>query len=175
MSSPPLAPTFLFVRRYLVNHGRQRTEYNARGWYDDELTKQTRDWKEGFDVGHVPAPDLPPDHPTNVVVEGYNQWPGAIPEFKVRRMCRRGLVRSSVPRPSSGPPSVPTLPWHHSFKYRDGHRRNSSIDIFGISSTLCLCSIDTGSMHISTINMLAGGPRGRLQRLLRGFASASRG
>eukprot|EP00904_Undaria_pinnatifida_P012386 jgi/Undpi1/8278/HiC_scaffold_25.g10747.m1 len=60
----------------------KRTETNARGWFDDELTKQTRDWKEGFDVGHVPAPDLPPDHPTNVVVEGYNQWPRTVPGFK---------------------------------------------------------------------------------------------
>lgn len=66
----------------------QRTASNARGWYDDELTKQTRDWKEGFDVGHVPEPKLPPDHPSNVVVEGYNQWPspGTVPGFKVRWM-----------------------------------------------------------------------------------------
>lgn len=68
----------------------QRTETNARGWYDDELTKQTRDWKEGFDVGHVPEPDKPPEHPSNVVVEGYNQWPGeSVPSFKVREH-RRG-------------------------------------------------------------------------------------
>lgn len=63
----------------------QRTETNARGWYDDELTKQTKDWKEGFDLGHVPDPDKPPDHPSNVVVEGYNQWPNeSVPFFKVR-------------------------------------------------------------------------------------------
>lgn len=62
----------------------QRSATNARGWYDDELTKQTRDWKEGFDVGHVPDPGLPPDHPSNIVAEGYNQWPADKPEFKVR-------------------------------------------------------------------------------------------
>eukprot|EP00752_Nemacystus_decipiens_P006241 g5629.t1 len=61
----------------------KRTATNARGWYDDELTKQTRDWKEGFDVGHVPHPEMPPDDPSNIVVEGYNQWPGEIvPLFK---------------------------------------------------------------------------------------------
>ncbi|CAM9194232.1 unnamed protein product [Ectocarpus sp. 12 AP-2014] len=61
----------------------KRTETNARGWYDDELTKQTRDWKEGFDIGHVPEPDKPPEHPSNVVAEGYNQWPGeSVPSFK---------------------------------------------------------------------------------------------
>lgn len=61
----------------------QRTEKNARGWYDDELTKQTKDWKEGFDMGHVPAPDMPPDHPSNVVEEGFNQFPSNTPGFKV--------------------------------------------------------------------------------------------
>ncbi|CAN0449351.1 unnamed protein product, partial [Ascophyllum nodosum] len=60
----------------------KRTESNARGWYDDELTKQTKDWKEGFDVGHSLFPDLPPDHPSNVVAEGYNQWPQDMPDFK---------------------------------------------------------------------------------------------
>ncbi|CAM9540730.1 unnamed protein product [Scytosiphon promiscuus] len=61
----------------------ERTATNARGWYDDELTKRTRDWKEGFDFGHVPDADLPPDDPNNVVQDGYNQWPGDIvPSFK---------------------------------------------------------------------------------------------
>lgn len=36
-------------------------------------------------MGHVLHPDMPPDHPSNVVVEGYNQWPGeVVPLFKVR-------------------------------------------------------------------------------------------
>ncbi|CAM9441614.1 unnamed protein product, partial [Hapterophycus canaliculatus] len=61
----------------------QRAATNARGWYDDELTKRTRDWKEGFDFGHVPDADLPPDHPKNVVQDGYNQWPDeSVPAFK---------------------------------------------------------------------------------------------
>eukprot|EP01050_Picozoa_sp_SAG11_P014800 SAG11_NODE_1859_length_4157_cov_6.963282_3_plen_96_part_00 len=29
----------------------RRTAKNSKGWYDDELTKQRVDWKEGFDVG----------------------------------------------------------------------------------------------------------------------------
>lgn len=78
----------------LISRLSQRTETNARGWYDDELTKQTRDWKEGFDVGHVPRPDLPPDHPSNVVVEGYNQWPDeSLPLFKV---CDTRTVRGAI-------------------------------------------------------------------------------
>lgn len=75
----------------------QRTETNARGWYDDELTKQTKDWKEGFDVGHVPRPDMPPDHPLNVVVEGYNQWPDeSLPLFKVRDWLASGSCTLSM-------------------------------------------------------------------------------
>lgn len=78
-------PLGCFCFPWLPGFGFQRTATNARGWYDDELTKQTRDWKEGFDVGHVPHPGLPPDHPSNIVVEGFNQWPGeVVPLFKVR-------------------------------------------------------------------------------------------
>ncbi|CAM9461126.1 unnamed protein product [Choristocarpus tenellus] len=60
----------------------KRTEDNARGWFDDELTKQTLDWKQGFDIGHVPHPDLDPSHPANVVAEGFNQWPNNVKDFK---------------------------------------------------------------------------------------------
>lgn len=76
----PARPLFVLSARCFP----QRTATNARGWYDDELTKRTRDWKEGFDFGHVPDADLPPDHPTNIVQDGYNQWPGeSTPLFKV--------------------------------------------------------------------------------------------
>ncbi|MDC0525787.1 2-oxoglutarate and iron-dependent oxygenase domain-containing protein [bacterium] len=30
---------------------------NSRGWYNDELTKQRRDWKEGLDFGSTPPMD----------------------------------------------------------------------------------------------------------------------
>eukprot|EP00667_Euglena_gracilis_P012113 EG_transcript_12407 len=60
----------------------KRREDNARGWFDDELTQQTLDWKQGFDFGHKPVPDLPDDHPANRCNDGYNQWPDSLPEFK---------------------------------------------------------------------------------------------
>mmetsp|Transcript_24798 Transcript_24798/g.62362 ORF Transcript_24798/g.62362 Transcript_24798/m.62362 type:complete len:382 (-) Transcript_24798:782-1927(-) len=43
----------------------RRSPENSRGWFDDELTKQKRDWKEGFDMG----PDGVADD-----VNGVNQW-----------------------------------------------------------------------------------------------------
>ena len=61
----------------------KRTATNSRGFADDELTKQRRDWKELFDCGHVPCPDLPADHEDNRVLDGYNQWPDeALPTFE---------------------------------------------------------------------------------------------
>uniref|UniRef100_A0A7S2G393 Fe2OG dioxygenase domain-containing protein n=1 Tax=Octactis speculum TaxID=3111310 RepID=A0A7S2G393_9STRA len=60
----------------------KRTNDNSRGFADDELTKQRRDWKELFDFGHVPDRRLSPDHPCNLVVDGYNQWPESLPDFE---------------------------------------------------------------------------------------------
>jgi isopenicillin N synthase-like dioxygenase len=40
-----------------------------------ELTKQTLDLKEVFDVSRVPHPDLPDTHPLNKTIEGFNLWP----------------------------------------------------------------------------------------------------
>jgi hypothetical protein len=40
-----------------------------------ELTKQTLDLKELFDVGRVPHPHLPDNHPENRTIEGVNRWP----------------------------------------------------------------------------------------------------
>jgi isopenicillin N synthase-like dioxygenase len=53
----------------------QRSASNSRGYSNSEYTKQRVDMKEVFDVGHKPQPDLPDDHPANVVLDGYNQWP----------------------------------------------------------------------------------------------------
>ena len=47
----------------------RRTASNSKGWYDDELTKQKRDWKEGFDVG---AQNGSLDVSG---LDGENQWP----------------------------------------------------------------------------------------------------
>lgn len=48
----------------------KRNEKNSRGFANDELTKQKRDWKEIFDFGGFREDD--PSSPTQ---DGYNQWP----------------------------------------------------------------------------------------------------
>mmetsp|Transcript_7631 Transcript_7631/g.19090 ORF Transcript_7631/g.19090 Transcript_7631/m.19090 type:complete len:397 (+) Transcript_7631:27-1217(+) len=58
----------------------KRTEQNSRGFFDDELTKQTRDFKEGFDFGAQDG-----DLAGRSVVDGYNQWPEGEEGF--RRAC----------------------------------------------------------------------------------------
>lgn len=60
----------------------ERTADNARGYYDRELTKQHPDWKEIFDFGHKPRPDLADDHPANRTLDGYNRWPTGLPGFR---------------------------------------------------------------------------------------------
>ena len=52
-----------------VKEAVRRTETNSKGWYDDELTKQRVDWKEGYDVG---AQEGSLDR---AGLDGYNQWP----------------------------------------------------------------------------------------------------
>ena len=64
-----------------------RTMDNARGYFDRELTKNTRDKKEVFDFGFKPQPHLADDHPGNWTVDGYNQWPAWLPEFKQTMMA----------------------------------------------------------------------------------------
>mmetsp|Transcript_11911 Transcript_11911/g.21216 ORF Transcript_11911/g.21216 Transcript_11911/m.21216 type:complete len:380 (+) Transcript_11911:87-1226(+) len=57
----------------------KRTADNSRGFYDDELTKQTRDWKQGLDLGN-PAREAAP----GMAQDGWNQWPNedVLPEFR---------------------------------------------------------------------------------------------
>lgn len=52
----------------------KRTAENSRGWFDDELTKQRRDWKECIDIGQ----------PGWSKVDGENQWPDpdSAPNFR---------------------------------------------------------------------------------------------
>ena len=59
-----------------------RTHDNPRGYYDRELTKNTRDLKEVFDFGFKPHPELPDDDPRNWTLDGHNQWPRSLPGFK---------------------------------------------------------------------------------------------
>lgn len=52
-----------------------RSKENARGWYNRELTKNTRDMKEVFDFGHTPHPELPDNDQANWTQDGFNRWP----------------------------------------------------------------------------------------------------
>lgn len=64
-----------------------RSKDNPRGYYDRELTKNTRDLKEVFDFGKTPHPELADDHPANQdMINGYNLWPQGLPEFKPTMM-----------------------------------------------------------------------------------------
>jgi len=55
----------------------KRTQNNSRGFADDELTKQKRDWKEIFDFGSARE-----DEPPQSIMDGYNQWPGKPEQFR---------------------------------------------------------------------------------------------
>ncbi len=59
-----------------------RTKNNPRGYYDRELTKNTRDLKEVFDFGNVAHAEMADDHPSNhTMIDGHNQWPSRLPSF----------------------------------------------------------------------------------------------
>ena len=55
----------------------KRNAQNARGYFDDELTKRRRDWKEALDVG-VPGSrkwDTADFDESNACLDGFNQFP----------------------------------------------------------------------------------------------------
>jgi isopenicillin N synthase-like dioxygenase len=54
----------------------RRTRDNARGYYDEELTKNRPDWKEVFDYGAEPAAG------TVAHSDGVNQWPEDEPALR---------------------------------------------------------------------------------------------
>jgi isopenicillin N synthase-like dioxygenase len=63
----------------------KRHSGNARGYFDDELTQQRRDWKECCDVGQPGSKDwntLPDDSPENACLDGFNQFPTGLPAFR---------------------------------------------------------------------------------------------
>jgi isopenicillin N synthase-like dioxygenase len=64
----------------------KRNESNARGYFDDELTKQRRDWKEGLDIGVSGSRDwsVPDEDPSNQCLDGWNQIPSEeiLPNFR---------------------------------------------------------------------------------------------
>jgi isopenicillin N synthase-like dioxygenase len=59
-----------FARPDEEKNALRRTRDNARGYYDEELTKNRPDWKEVFDYGAETKPGAPPEHS-----DGVNQWP----------------------------------------------------------------------------------------------------
>jgi isopenicillin N synthase-like dioxygenase len=76
----------------------RRTRDNAWGWYDAELTKNRRDWKEVFDYGiERSAGAAVPAHS-----DGTNRWPEAHPELRSALLAHyhhserisRGLVHA---------------------------------------------------------------------------------
>jgi isopenicillin N synthase-like dioxygenase len=64
----------------------RRSADNSRGWYNDELTKQRRDWKEGLDFGSTPPMDwtLADEDACNGTMDGFNRFPPAelLPAFR---------------------------------------------------------------------------------------------
>ena len=60
----------------------RRSEDNPWGYYDSELTKNVRDWKEIFDFRRLSKPELPDHHPANRSEEGANRWPAKLPGFR---------------------------------------------------------------------------------------------
>lgn len=68
----------------------RRHSRNARGYFDNELTKRRVDWKECLDVGAVPRRRSllaredggEVDVADTVCLDGINQWPDAAPGFR---------------------------------------------------------------------------------------------
>jgi isopenicillin N synthase-like dioxygenase len=64
----------------------RRTSMNARGFFDDELTKQRLDWKQALDVG-IPGSrnwDIDDNDVRNTCLDGFNQFPSSteLPGFR---------------------------------------------------------------------------------------------
>jgi isopenicillin N synthase-like dioxygenase len=57
-----------------AKHAIERTADNAWGFYDKELTKNQRDWKQIFDLG--------PDSDEGPLAGNRAQWPGELPGFR---------------------------------------------------------------------------------------------
>ena len=60
----------------------ERTASNPWGYYDRELTKNVRDWKEVFDFRRLAHPKLPDHHDDNRSEAGTNRWPAELPGFR---------------------------------------------------------------------------------------------
>lgn len=73
-----------FALPYDQKRAYKRHEQNARGYFDDELTKQKRDWKECLDCGVPGSRDwtVQDDAPENECLDGFNVFPADLPEFR---------------------------------------------------------------------------------------------
>ena len=64
----------------------KRDGSNSRGYFDDELTKQRRDWKEAIDVGVPGSRDwsLSDDDASNACLDGFNRFPpgDVVPNYR---------------------------------------------------------------------------------------------
>ncbi|EXB63674.1 Flavonol synthase/flavanone 3-hydroxylase [Morus notabilis] len=62
----------------------RRDEKSVLGYYDTELTKNVRDWKEVFDMAVVDPILVPssPDPDDNDLLEWFSRWPDYPPEFR---------------------------------------------------------------------------------------------
>lgn len=65
----------------------KRNESDSRGFFDDELTKQKRDWKQCLDFGVPGSRDwkVADNDPSNECLDGLNQLPSAdiLPKFRL--------------------------------------------------------------------------------------------
>jgi isopenicillin N synthase-like dioxygenase len=74
----------------------KRHQENSRGYFDDELTKQRRDWKECWDIGMPGSRDwtiLPDDDPVNnACLDGFNVFPPSDDENSTASNVREIIV-----------------------------------------------------------------------------------
>ena len=68
----------LFALPESAKRALRRTRDNAWGYYDRELTKNRRDWKEVFDYGV----EADASTPALSHSDGANRWPDAMPELR---------------------------------------------------------------------------------------------
>jgi isopenicillin N synthase-like dioxygenase len=76
----------------------KRHSGNARGYFDDELTQQRRDWKECCDIGQPGSKDwntLPDDSPENACLDGFNQFPTGCRPFEQQSLPISKRVKHS--------------------------------------------------------------------------------
>ena len=64
----------------------KRSADNARGFFDDELTKQRRDWKQAIDIGRPASGTwaIADNHMSNTCLDGFNRFPSddILPGFR---------------------------------------------------------------------------------------------